>query len=71
MESILKYAYQEKISLLQQLSMDYNLDYNNLIRKYLDYYKTVNIVKEEIENGETIYIDDNNFKYNKYGFILK
>ena len=71
MESILKYAYQEKISLLKQLSLDYNIDYQKLLIKYLDYYKTVNIIKQEIVNGETIFIDDNNLKYNKYGFLLK
>ena len=71
MESILEYAYQEKISFLKQLSMDYNLDYDSLLIKYLDYYKTVNIIKEEIVDGESIFIDNNNLKYNKYGFMLK
>lgn len=71
MESIIKYAYQEKISLLKQLSLDHNLDYQKLLIKYLDYYKTVNIIKQEIENGETVFIDDHNLKYNKHGFLLK
>lgn len=71
MESILKYAYQEKINFLKQISLDYNLDYNDLLIKYLDYYKTVNIVKQIEINDELIFIDDNNLKYNKYGFILK
>lgn len=71
MESILKYAYQEKINFLKKISLDYNLDYNDLLIKYLDYYKTVNIVKQIEINDELIFIDDNNLKYNKYGFILK
>jgi hypothetical protein len=71
MEPILKYAYNQKILLLQQLSMEYNLDYTKLKNKYLDFFKTVTIVREEIINGEKIYIDDNDLKYNKYGFLLK
>jgi len=71
MESIIKYAYQEKINFLKEVSLDYNLNYENLLLKYLDYYKTVNIIRQEYINGELIYIDNNNLKYNKYGFILK
>ena len=71
MEPILKYAYEQKMLFLKQISMDYNLNYDNLLLKYLDYYKTVNIVKQEYQNDELIFIDNNNFKYNKYGFMLK
>lgn len=71
MEPILKYAYQQKINFLKQISFDYNLDYNDLLNKYLDYYNTVNIVRQEIINGELVFIDENNLKYNKHGFILK
>lgn len=71
MEPILKYAYEQKIIFLKQISFDYNLDYNYLLNKYLDYYNTVNIVRQEIINGELVFIDENNLKYNKHGFILK
>ena len=71
MEKLLTYAYEQKIDFLKQISMEYNLDYNKLILRYLDYFKTVNIVSEEIENDEVVYIDENDNKYNKNGFILK
>tara|TARA_A100001015_G_C15043512_1_gene741622 strand:- start:6271 stop:6486 length:216 start_codon:yes stop_codon:yes gene_type:complete len=70
MDQIIEYAYEQKILFLKQISIDYNLDYNNLISKYLDYYKSIEIVKEQDIDGEQIFLDKYDNKYNKNGFRL-
>ena len=70
MDQIIEYVYEQKILFLKQISIDYNLDYNNLISKYLDYYKSIEIVKEQDIDGEQIFLDNYDNKYNKNGFRL-
>ena len=71
MNPILNFAYEQQILLLKQISIDYNIDYNYLIQKYLNYFSTIEIVKNEEIKGEIINIDRNAIKYNKNGFIIK
>jgi hypothetical protein len=71
MNPILNFTYEQQILLLKQISIDYNIDYNYLIQKYLNYFSSIKIVKNEEIEGEIINIDRNEIKYNKNGFIIK
>jgi hypothetical protein len=68
MEHLKLYIYNQIYIILNQISIDYNLDLNNLKNKYMQSYKNIS-VEEIIINNEVYYIDSNKNIYNKSGFI--
>ena len=68
MENLKLYIYNQIYIILNQISIDYNLDLNNLKYKYMQSYKNIS-VEEIIINNEIYYIDSNKNIYNKSGFI--
>lgn len=66
MDSLKLYIYNEIFLILKYISIDYNIDYNNLTTKYMETYKEIYVEKYNNE----YYIDELNIQYNKNGFIL-
>ena len=69
MENIKKYIYHQIYSILENISNEYNLSYEDLKNKYMESYSDVEV--EEININNTLYYIDNKKQiYNKNGFIV-
>ena len=66
MDSLKLYIYNEIFVILKHISIDYNIDYNNLTTKYMETYEDIYVEKYNNE----YYIDELNILYNKNGFIV-